>query len=228
MNLRPKLRSPPLSAASFPSPPTSPIPHGSKTILQKMPRKSLLRPTLALVFLSLFALYSFLFYTPPSNNTRTSINLDNHNFGSVDDNSDGNKKVKIYMYDLPRRFTYGVIESYAEARGGEAVSDDALLKYPGNQHPAEWYLFSDLNRPSDQRIDSALIRVRDPEEADLFYVPFFSSLSLVVNPIRPATVNVSPNRTVYNDEQNQVRYMSDFHALLIIPSLISCLRIIDF
>ncbi|KAL7128496.1 hypothetical protein ABFS83_13G000100 [Erythranthe nasuta] len=203
MNLRPKLRSPPLTALSIPSPPTSPLPYSSKSVLTKMPRKCLLRPTLVLAFLSLFALYSFLFYNPPNYNTNTSINLDNRSFRFVDDN----KKVKIYMYDLPRRFTYGVIESYAEARGGETVGSDALLKYPGNQHSAEWYLFSDLNRPGDQRIDSALTRVMDPEEADLFYVPFFSSLSLVANPIRSATVNVSPNRTVYNDEQTQEALM---------------------
>ncbi|KAK6154801.1 hypothetical protein DH2020_009049 [Rehmannia glutinosa] len=144
MNLRPKLRSPPLSAASFPSPP-SPLSHSSKTILSKMPRKSLLRPTLA---------------------------------------------VACFL-------------AYAAARGGESVENDALLKYPGNQHSAEWYLFSDLNRPSEERVDSSVTRVMDPEEADLFYVPFFSSLSLVVNPIRPTTVNVSHDRTVYNDEQTQ-------------------------
>lgn len=109
------------------------------------------------------------------------------------------------MYDLPRRFTYGVIESYAAARGGEPVADDALLKYPGNQHSAEWYLFADLNRPSEERTDSAVTRVMDPDQADLFYVPFFSSLSLVANPVRSAAGNADPERTSYSDEQTQVR-----------------------
>lgn len=108
------------------------------------------------------------------------------------------------MYDLPRKFTYGVIVSYALARGGEKQSDDSLLKYPGNQHSAEWYLFSDLNRPSRERVDSAFTRVLDPEEADLFYVPFFSSLSLVANPIRPGTVVAPGDRPVYSDEEMQV------------------------
>ncbi|KAG6383068.1 hypothetical protein SASPL_157191 [Salvia splendens] len=113
------------------------------------------------------------------------------------------------MYDLPRRFTYGVIESYAAARGGEPVADGALLKYPGNQHSAEWYLFSDLNRPSEERIDSAVTRVMDPEEADLFYVPFFASLSLVANPVRSAAANATaaPDKTVYSDEQTQEALM---------------------
>jgi len=106
------------------------------------------------------------------------------------------------MYDLPRKFTYGVIESYAMARGGikAPVEDDSLLTYPGNQHSAEWHLFSDLNRVD--RVNSAVTRVFDPEQADLFYVPFFSSLSLVVNPIRPAAT-VTEGGVVYNDEEMQ-------------------------
>lgn len=107
-----------------------------------------------------------------------------------------------------------MIESYAAARGGQPVAEDALLKYPGNQHSAEWYLFADLNRPSEDRIDSAVTRVMDPEEADLFYVPFFSSLSLVVNPVRSAAAaNVSSDRTVYSDEQTQVPNLSYFGSI---------------
>ncbi|KAH6774895.1 Exostosin family protein [Perilla frutescens var. hirtella] len=193
MNLRPKLRSPPIAADSPPYSPKSTVP--------KMPRKSLLKPTLVLAsLLSLLALYSFVFHTPPNHATATSIDVSLDRGGHRDAG-----KVRIYMYDLPRRFTYGVIESYAAARGGEPVADDALLKYPGNQHSAEWYLFSDLNRPSEERIDSPVTRVMDPEQADLFYVPFFSSLSLVANPIRS---NVSPDRTVvYSDEQTQESLM---------------------
>ncbi|CAA0825372.1 Probable arabinosyltransferase ARAD1 [Striga hermonthica] len=205
MNPRPKLRSPPLASASFPSPPPSPPPHNStKAISLKMPRKTLLRPTIAVAFLlALLTLYSFLFYNPPSYTTNASIHLgDNHKFSSPDDDDSNNRKVRVYMYDLPRRFTYGVIESYAAARGGLAVGDDSQLKYPGNQHSAEWYLFSDLNRPVGEPVGSAVTRVMDPEEADLFYVPFFSSLSLVVNPIRPVS-NFSHEGTVYNDEQTQ-------------------------
>uniref|UniRef100_A0A1D1Z5R0 Putative beta-1,4-xylosyltransferase IRX10 n=1 Tax=Anthurium amnicola TaxID=1678845 RepID=A0A1D1Z5R0_9ARAE len=112
---------------------------------------------------------------------------------------------KIYVYDLPRRFTYGVVESYLLARDprAEVPSDDASFKYPGNQHSAEWWLFSDLNRPG-RPASSPVARVRDPEQADLFYVPFFSSLSLVVNPVRPpgegGAAAVAP---AYSDERMQ-------------------------
>lgn len=107
------------------------------------------------------------------------------------------------MYELPRKFTYGVIENYAIARGGSPVSDDSTMKYPGNQHSAEWYLFSDMIRDEKDRDGSPVVKVTDPEEADLFYVPFFSSLSLVANPIRPVTVAVDSTATVYSDEETQ-------------------------
>jgi putative arabinosyltransferase len=46
--------------------------------------------------------------------------------------------------------------------------------------------------------------VDDPRGADLFYVPFFSSLSLVVNSIRSlADANASGAAAAYNDEAMQ-------------------------
>ncbi|XP_051128976.1 probable arabinosyltransferase ARAD1 [Andrographis paniculata] len=205
MNPRPKFRSPPPFAAS-PSSPT-------KTASPKMPRKSYLRPTLILGCLFFFyALYTFLFYAPPSPTARVNLDKEFATSSSTDtnanSNANANAQVKIYMYDLPRRFTYGVVESYAAARGGHALGKDGLFKYPGHQHSAEWHLFSDLNRPAHQRIDAAVIRVMDPEEADLFYVPFFSSLSLVANPIRPATtVNGSLPTPAYSDDETQESLM---------------------
>ncbi|XP_075106186.1 putative arabinosyltransferase ARAD1 isoform X2 [Nicotiana tabacum] len=202
MNPRPKLRSPPLPS---PSSPPSPKPLTPNLNNKMPPRKLNLKPTtltLATTLFSILALYvffnTFIFPNPPNNSTtRNSL------FGFREKNTHNFPPVKVYMYDLPRKFTYGVIESYALARGGEKQRDDSLLKYPGNQHSAEWYLFSDLNRPSRERGDSAVTRVMDPEKADLFYVPFFSSLSLVANPIRPGTVVAPGDRPVYSDEEMQ-------------------------
>ncbi|CAN4081830.1 unnamed protein product [Withania somnifera] len=167
-----------------------------------MPRKLNLRPTLTLAttLFSILALYAFFNTFLFSDSPTTAVNFSrNSNPNNLPSNS-----VKIYMYDLPRKFTYGVMESYSLARGGEKKSHDALLKYPGNQHSAEWYLFSDLNKPTLERVGSSVTRVMDPKEADLFYVPFFSSLSLVANPIRSGNVAVANvDRPIYNDEQMQ-------------------------
>ncbi|XP_022954492.1 probable arabinosyltransferase ARAD1 isoform X2 [Cucurbita moschata] len=116
--------------------------------------------------------------------------------------------VKIYHYDVPTRFTFGVIEHHGIARGGKTIGKITELKYPGHQHMAEWFLFSDLLRPESERVESAVVRVMDPEEADLFYVPFFSSLSLIVNPIRPAAgSNQQQRKLAYSDEETQKALM---------------------
>lgn len=116
--------------------------------------------------------------------------------------------VKIYMYDLPPKFTYGVVRSYMAARApsgsadAAAVLPDEQLRYPGHQHSAEWWLFKDLLRRGPR--DRPVARVDEPSDADLFYVPFFSSLSLVVNPIRPpAAANASGVVAAYSDEAMQ-------------------------
>ncbi|CAD6217569.1 unnamed protein product [Miscanthus lutarioriparius] len=116
--------------------------------------------------------------------------------------------VKIYLYDLLAKFTYGVVRSYTAARAPSGSADaaaalpDEQLWYPGHQHAAEWWLFKDLlrRRPWDRPV----ARVDDPSDADLFYVPFFSSLSLVVNPIRsPPAANASGAAAAYSDEAMQ-------------------------
>ncbi|KAL5577534.1 hypothetical protein UlMin_019233 [Ulmus minor] len=111
---------------------------------------------------------------------------------------------KIYLYDVPQRFTYGVIEHHGLARGNRPVDDPTKLSYPGHQHMAEWHLFRDLIRPESERVGSPVVRVSDPEEADLFYVPFFSSLSLIVKTSRPAADSeLDPVRSGYSDEETQ-------------------------
>eukprot|EP00262_Sarcandra_glabra_P010554 TRINITY_DN25849_c0_g1_i1.p1 TRINITY_DN25849_c0_g1~~TRINITY_DN25849_c0_g1_i1.p1 ORF type:complete len:525 (-),score=38.31 TRINITY_DN25849_c0_g1_i1:333-1709(-) len=177
-----------------------------------MARKSLLKPTLATI-LAILAFYAFFitFLSPMNPNPsklETSLLFDSSKSFSVLNSDSSNRRgltvnfvsVKIYVYDLPRKFTYGVIESYLMARDSlkSPVGDVSTLKYPGNQHSAEWWLFSDLIR--SDRHNSPVSRVLNPEEADLFYVPFFSSLSLVVNPVRAVGFG---NGGVYSDEEMQ-------------------------
>lgn len=76
------------------------------------------------------------------------------------------------------------------------------LKYPGHQHMAEWFIFSDLIRPESERVGSPIVRVFNPEEAEIFYVPFFSSLSLIVNP-NSNTLSSETEKPAYSDGENQ-------------------------
>ena len=52
---------------------------------------------------------------------------------------------------------------------------------------AEWPLFRDLIQVESKRVGSLVVRVSDQEELNLFYVPFFSSLSLIVKKCQLAT-----------------------------------------
>ncbi|KAF8412693.1 hypothetical protein HHK36_000661 [Tetracentron sinense] len=186
------------------------------TLTAKMARKSFLKPTLATILIIL-ACYAF-FNTflspidPNSSNLESSLSFDStkslslaSTVSDIRDYPANLPPVKVYLYDLPRKFTYGVIESYLMARDSlkSPVKDVSTLKYPGNQHSAEWWLFLDLIRK--ERHGSQVVRVLDPAEAELFYVPFFSSLSLVVNPIRPGSV--VGNGAIYSDEEMQESLM---------------------
>jgi putative arabinosyltransferase len=64
-------------------------------------------------------------------------------------------------------------------------------------------MFSDLLH-MDRNPDSPIAVVSDPSETDIFYVPFFSSLSLIVNPIRPSDESSTGS---YSDEQMQEELM---------------------
>ncbi|KAJ0017270.1 hypothetical protein Pint_12258 [Pistacia integerrima] len=179
----------------FPSPP----PHSSlsstpsrKTLslsfFSQMARKSSLLKRLGIfVLLLVFAVFalatSFFHPSPPPDRPANDVKLSSDVKQNLENLKGRNLKVKIYMYDLPKKFTYGIIEQHALARGGSVQPGTGVssLKYPGHQHMGEWYLFSDLNRPEGERVGSPIVKVTDPEEADLFFVPVFSSLSLIVN-----------------------------------------------
>ncbi|KAF5729206.1 Exostosin family protein isoform 1 [Tripterygium wilfordii] len=153
-----------------------------------MARKSaLVKQTLIGSGLFVIAIYVFFntFLSPFAESSDTALPHDYAQRLSVvkDTFSGKSSRVKVYMYDLPKTFTYGIIEHHAMARGSlnAPVHDVSTLKYPGHQHMGEWYFFADLLRPEFERVGSPVVKVTDPEDADLFYVPVFSSLSLIVN-----------------------------------------------
>ncbi|KAI9199145.1 hypothetical protein LWI28_028233 [Acer negundo] len=178
-----------------------------KILSSLMARKSsLLKQTLIACVLFILAVYAFVnaFFTPSDDNANSNARVTSYFSRTLDGISPNSPKVRVYMYDLPRKFTYGIIEQHSMARGGlvAPVADVSSLKYPGHQHMGEWYLFSDLNRPEEDRLKSPVVRVTDPDEADLFYVPVFSSLSLIVN---TGGGGASSSETVrrYSDEEMQ-------------------------
>ncbi|KAL3690919.1 hypothetical protein R1sor_004570 [Riccia sorocarpa] len=87
--------------------------------------------------------------------------------------------LKVYVYDFPRRFNFGML-NYTQVDldlpwpDGEIPppwpSDESVLE---EQHSVEYWLLVDLLEGRSG--DKEFIRVRNPKQADLFFVPFFSS-----------------------------------------------------
>ncbi|XP_021685323.2 probable arabinosyltransferase ARAD1 isoform X2 [Hevea brasiliensis] len=97
-------------------------------------------------------------------------------------NENSKEPLKVYMYDLPPEFHFGLLGWTPQ---GDSVWPDLRTKipaYPGGlnlQHSIEYWLTLDLlasETPGFPRAGGA-IRVRNSSEADVIFVPFFSSLS---------------------------------------------------
>ncbi|KAL1291965.1 hypothetical protein HN51_060441 [Arachis hypogaea] len=89
--------------------------------------------------------------------------------------------IKIFMYDLPSKFHFGLLD-WKEKNSVWPDIRGAIPGYPGGlnlQHSIEFWLTLDLlaseipNAPKA----SAAVRVHNSSEADIIFVPFFSSLS---------------------------------------------------
>uniref|UniRef100_A0A0D9X0F4 Exostosin GT47 domain-containing protein n=1 Tax=Leersia perrieri TaxID=77586 RepID=A0A0D9X0F4_9ORYZ len=204
-------RKPRPSPILVPPPPPSPPPPPRLLAFLLLPRSLLARampprrPSPLLLLLLALALASLFLLLSPSAPSASHLSSSLAAAVSTPASASPPAPVKIYMYELPVRFTYGVVRSYMAARaataGSAAAVPDEELRYPGHQHSAEWWLFRDLRRRGPR--DRPVARVDDPADADLFYVPFFSSLSLVVNPIRPNASGGAAAEPAYSDESTQ-------------------------
>lgn len=93
--------------------------------------------------------------------------------------------LRVFMYDLPPEFHFGLLD-WKPAAGSASVWPDvtgaaAVPEYPGGlnlQHSIEYWLALDL-LASEQGVPTpcAAVRVRDAADADVVFVPFFASLS---------------------------------------------------
>ncbi|MED6206154.1 putative arabinosyltransferase arad1 [Stylosanthes scabra] len=177
-------------------------------------RKSSQTQILATIFFAIFVIYALFNAFPVGSTTTPESDSDENsgfdmtvNFASatqpcsaaIATADSSSSTIKVYMYDLPIRFTYGVIAARSASRGGGTPENLTALSYPGHQHMGEWFLFLDMNRPQSDRVGSPVTRVMNPEEADLFYVPFFSSLSQLVS----TSPQADGSEAVYSDEETQ-------------------------
>ncbi|XP_038684735.1 probable arabinosyltransferase ARAD1 isoform X2 [Tripterygium wilfordii] len=104
--------------------------------------------------------------------------------------------LRVYMYDLPRRFHVGMLEprhSRDAHNDTEPVTAENLPPWRynsgvGRQHSAEYWLMASLlyDGGDGKEEGREAVRVLDPEMAEAFYVPFFSSLSFNIHGVKMA------------------------------------------
>eukprot|EP00268_Persea_americana_P025223 TRINITY_DN2458_c0_g1_i1.p1 TRINITY_DN2458_c0_g1~~TRINITY_DN2458_c0_g1_i1.p1 ORF type:complete len:511 (-),score=81.09 TRINITY_DN2458_c0_g1_i1:337-1869(-) len=89
------------------------------------------------------------------------------------------KVVRVYVYEMPKRFTYDLLwlfrDTYKET--SNLTSNGSPVHRLIEQHSIDYWLWADLIAPESQRLLKNVIRVYKQEDADLFYIPFFTTIS---------------------------------------------------
>lgn len=93
------------------------------------------------------------------------------------------KVLKVFMYDLPAEFHFGLLDWKPEGRSVWPDMNVKVPNYPGGlnlQHSIEYWLTLEILASESNNkatTSSVIIRVRNSSESDVIFVPFFSSLS---------------------------------------------------
>ncbi|TVU36565.1 hypothetical protein EJB05_18503, partial [Eragrostis curvula] len=87
--------------------------------------------------------------------------------------------LRVYVYEMPSKFTYDLLrlfrDSYRET--DNLTSNGSPVHRLIEQHSIDYWLWADLIAPESQRLLKSVVRVLRQEEADIFYVPFFTTIS---------------------------------------------------
>ncbi|KAL3630805.1 hypothetical protein CASFOL_023789 [Castilleja foliolosa] len=87
--------------------------------------------------------------------------------------------IRIYVYDMPSKFTYDLLwlfhNTYKET--SNLTSNGSPVHRLIEQHSVDYWLWADLIAPESERLMKNVVRVHKQEEADLFYIPFFTTIS---------------------------------------------------
>ncbi|KAI3757006.1 hypothetical protein L6452_04539 [Arctium lappa] len=87
--------------------------------------------------------------------------------------------IRVYVYEMPTKFTYDMLwlfhNTYKETFN--LTSNGSPVHRLIEQHSVDYWLWVDLIAPESERVLKSVVRVHRKEDADLFYVPFFTTIS---------------------------------------------------
>ncbi|XP_050221997.1 probable arabinosyltransferase ARAD1 [Mercurialis annua] len=87
--------------------------------------------------------------------------------------------IRVYVYEMPSKFTYDLLLLFRNSYRDTAnlTSNGSPVHRLIEQHSVDYWLWADLIAPEHERLLKSVVRVHKQEEADLFYVPFFTTIS---------------------------------------------------
>ncbi|RZB79354.1 putative arabinosyltransferase ARAD1 isoform B [Glycine soja] len=87
--------------------------------------------------------------------------------------------LRVYVYDMPPKFTHDLLwlfkNTYRDT--SNLTSNGSPVHRLIEQHSIDYWLWADLIAPQSERLLTSVVRVHRQEEADLFYIPFFTTIS---------------------------------------------------
>ncbi|KAG7609465.1 Exostosin-like [Arabidopsis suecica] len=87
--------------------------------------------------------------------------------------------IKVYVYEMPKKFTFDLLwlfhNTYKET--SNATSNGSPVHRLIEQHSIDYWLWADLISPESERRLKSVVRVHKQQDADFFYVPFFTTIS---------------------------------------------------
>ncbi|XP_010525049.1 PREDICTED: probable arabinosyltransferase ARAD1 [Tarenaya hassleriana] len=87
--------------------------------------------------------------------------------------------IKVYVYEMPKKFTYDLLwlfhNTYKET--SNLTSNGSPVHRLIEQHSIDYWLWADLMAPESERHLKSVVRVHHQQDAEFFYVPFFTTIS---------------------------------------------------
>lgn len=87
--------------------------------------------------------------------------------------------IRVYVYEMPSKFTYDLLWLFRNTyrNTDNLTSNGSPVHRLIEQHSVDYWLWADLIAPESERLLKSVVRVERQEDADLFYVPFFTTIS---------------------------------------------------
>lgn len=87
--------------------------------------------------------------------------------------------LRVYVYEMPAKFTYDLLRLFQNTyrETSNLTSNGSPVHRLIEQHSIDYWLWADLIAPESKRLLKNVVRVHKQEEADVFYIPFFTTIS---------------------------------------------------